>query len=58
MFYAWKNIEPTLTYKNVFDLKKYCNGSTDFDRAVQCINNETFTHDDIIENYKTRGIKR
>ena len=46
LFYGWKDI------KYEFELKKYCNESTDFHRVVQCINNGTFKHDDIIEEYK------
>ena len=51
MFYGWKE------HKNRFDLKNLCYESTDFDRVVQCINNGTFNHDDIIEKYTKRKIR-
>ena len=35
----------------VLSLKKLCNESNDFKRVVQCINNRTYTHNDIIEKY-------
>jgi hypothetical protein len=38
--------------KNTFDLKCFGNESTDFHKVVQCINNETFKHNDIIEEYR------
>ena len=44
-FYGWKD------NKNTFDLKCFGNESTDFHKVVQCINNGTFKHDDIIEEY-------
>ena len=49
MFNGWKNNE------RVFDLRRWqrlCNESTDFDRVVQCINNRTYKHNDIIEKYQ------
>ena len=45
IFNGWKN-----NY-GVFNLKRLCNESTDFDRVVQCINNGTYKHNDIIEKY-------
>jgi hypothetical protein len=50
-FYGWKDNK-----NKKFDLKKYCNASTDLGRVVQCINIGTFKHDDIIE--KQAGLSR
>ena len=47
---GWKNNENV-----VMSLKNLCNESNDYKRVVQCINNRTYTHNDIIEKY-TKGL--
>ena len=46
LLYGWKNTENV-----VLSLKNLCNESNDFKRVVQCINNRTYTHNDIVEKY-------
>jgi hypothetical protein len=43
---GWKDKEPFFGP----GLKSYCNESADFERVIQCINNGTFKHDELIEN--------
>ena len=50
--YGWKD------NKKVFELKKFCNKSADFDRVVQCIHDGTFKYDEIIEKYKKIKTKK
>ena len=56
--FAWKKTS-TNGWKNnedmYLEIKKFCNESTEYERVVQCINNRTYMHNDIIEKY-TKGI--
>jgi hypothetical protein len=47
-FNGWKNSDDLIE-----GLKKMCNESIDFERVVQCINEGTFKHNDIIDKYTT-----
>jgi hypothetical protein len=50
---GWKDNEDV-----VEGLKKLCNESIDHDRIVQCINNRTFKHNDIVKKYTKVNIDK
>ena len=53
--FAWKKYV-FHGWKDNYTFKEHCNETTDFDRVVQCINNGTFKHDDIIDKYTKHKI--